>query len=188
MVKILVFGGSLRKESFNKKLAKNAMWGAEEGGAECTFINLEDYPLPLFSEDLESEIGKDPNQVKLKDLMHSHDAMIISTPEYNSGIPGALKNVIDWCSRKFEGESSLDCFSMKPVLLLSASPGSGGGMRAMPHVRYVLENVHMVVYPYQYALRSAGDKFKEDDSLIDEERDKVKKMGKDFAEFASKLN
>ncbi len=98
--KILAFGGALRRGSFNQKLATIAAQGAREAGAEVTLIALRDYPLPVFDGDLEDAEGMPENGKKLKALFRGHDGWIISTPEYNSSIPGALKNVIDWVSRE----------------------------------------------------------------------------------------
>src|ERR1700733_11604898 len=97
--KILVFAGSLRAGSYNKKLAKIAAKGAEEAGAEVTYIDLKDYPLPVYDQEIEDSQGLPQNALKLKELFMNHNGFIIASPEYNSSIPGALKNVIDWVSR-----------------------------------------------------------------------------------------
>src|ERR1700722_12329650 len=97
--KILAFAGSLRKESFNKKLVKIAVKGAQEAGAEVTYIALEDYPLPLYNQEIEDSQGIPENALKLKQLMIQSDGFLISSPEYNSSIPANFKNMIDWVSR-----------------------------------------------------------------------------------------
>ena len=90
--KIIAFAGSARKDSFNKALVKIAAKGAEQEGATVTLLDLKDYPLPLFDEDLEKEQGTPENAVKLKQLFASHDGYLIASPEYNSSISPLLKN------------------------------------------------------------------------------------------------
>ena len=80
--------------------------GARAAGAEVTLIELENYALPLFNEDDESEHGLPENARKLKDLMLSHQGFLISSPEYNSSITPLLKNTIDWASRPGEGRAA----------------------------------------------------------------------------------
>ena len=137
-VKILAFAGSTRKESFNKKLVRIAALGATEAGAEISIVDLRDFPLPLFDEDLEAAEGQPENAKKFKKLMIEHDGFLLSSPEYNSSISGVLKNTIDWVSRPVEGEPSLIAFSGKVVSLMSASPGALGGLRGLVHIRSIL--------------------------------------------------
>src|SRR5262245_15744970 len=108
--KILAFAGSLRTGSFNKKLIRVAVAGARAAGAEVTLIDLRDYPLPVFDEDLEKAEGLHPNARKLKDLMFAHHGLLLSCPEYNSSITAVLKNTIDWISRPVPGEPPLGGF------------------------------------------------------------------------------
>src|SRR5262249_44269924 len=86
MPRILAFAGSLRRDSFNKKLVPIAAKGAREVGAEGTLIALKDFPLPLFDQDLEAEQGMPENGKKLKQLFIDHDGLLIAAPEYNSSI------------------------------------------------------------------------------------------------------
>ena len=97
--KILAFAGSTRKDSFNKKLVKITGEAARLAGAQVTYLDLRDLPMPLYDGDLEAEQGIPQNARKLKALMLSHDGLLISAPEYNSSISGVLKNAIDWASR-----------------------------------------------------------------------------------------
>src|SRR5579862_7573987 len=111
--RILAFAGSLRKESFNKKLIQIAVQGARRAGAEVTCIDLKDYPLPVYDGDLEAASGLPENAVKLKKLFGGNDGLMISAPEYNSSITAVLKNVIDWVSRPLPGEGGLASFTGK---------------------------------------------------------------------------
>src|SRR3989338_2486857 len=97
--KILAFAGSTRTESFNKKLVQIAVRGAKQAGADVAYIDLRDFPLPLFDGDLEAKEGLPANAKKLKALFLDHQGLLISSPEYNSSISGVLKNTIDWVSR-----------------------------------------------------------------------------------------
>jgi NAD(P)H-dependent FMN reductase len=169
-VKVLAFAGSLRKGSFNKRLLKNAVRGAEKAGAEVTVVDLKDYPLPLYDGDLEKTDGIPENAKKLKEIMKSCHAFMIASPEYNSGISGALKNVIDWTSRPEPDEPAFVCFDSKPVLMLSASTGALGGLRGLFHLRWVLSNIRMIVLPQQVTLREARSAFDENGDLKDSEK------------------
>src|SRR6185295_2879266 len=97
--KILAFAGSMRKDSFNKKLIRVAAEGARSAGAEVTLIDLKDFPLPVYDGDLEAAEGLPAGAKKLKELFLQNQGLLIASPEYNSSIPGTLKNAIDWVSR-----------------------------------------------------------------------------------------
>src|ERR1035437_154327 len=127
--RILVFAGSTRVDSFNKKLVKIAVSGARASGAEVTCLDLRDIPMPLYDGDLEIQQGLSDNVKKFRALLMGHDGLLISAPEYNSGISGVLKNAIDWASRPLPGEAPLACFTGKVAVIMSASPGVLGGLR-----------------------------------------------------------
>ncbi len=187
--KILAFAGSLRKESYNKKLVKLAAKGAEAAGAQVTYLDLRDYPLPVFDEDLEKAEGMPANGRKIKDLMLSHDGWLLSCPEYNSSITAALKNTIDWASRKQEGETPLQCFTGKVVALMSASPGALGGLRGLVVVRMLLNNINMIVLPDQIAVSQANNAFNPDGTLTDEKKNAgIVGLGEKLTGFLKKLN
>jgi len=95
MVKILAFAGSGRKNSINKKILAIAAKAAQEAGAEVTIVNLEDFDMPIFNEDLEAEQGMPVEAQAFKELLISHDGFLISSPEYNSSYSSLFKNAID---------------------------------------------------------------------------------------------
>src|ERR1700745_365596 len=167
MPRILAFAGSLRRDSFNKKLVSIAAHGAREAGAEVTLIDLKDFPLPLFDQDLEAEQGIPENGKKLKKLFIDHAGLLIASPEYNSSFPAVLKNAIDWVSRPAPGEPSLVAFRGKVAILMSASPGRLGGRRGLVHVRSLLGDIGVIVLPDQIAVAKAHEVFQQDGSLVD---------------------
>jgi chromate reductase, NAD(P)H dehydrogenase (quinone) len=186
--KILCFAGSLRRDSFNKKLVKIAMAGAKDAGADVTYLDLKEIPLPVFDEDLEKAEGIPENAKKLKQLMKSHQGFLLSCPEYNSSITGALKNAIDWASTPAPDEKPLECFDGKVAGLMAASPGGLGGLRGLVTVRSILGNISVHVIPQQVAIPNAGQAFAEDGSLKDQKKQQeVRNIGARLAEVTSRL-
>jgi chromate reductase, NAD(P)H dehydrogenase (quinone) len=189
ITKILAFAGSTRVDSFNKKLVKVATEGAREAGAEVTYVDLRDYPMPLYDGDLEAKDGIPENAKKLKKMMLEHQGLLISAPEYNSSISGVLKNTIDWISRPEPGEKPLVCYDQKVAGLLSASPGAFGGMRGLVHVRSILGNINVTVIPEQVAVSKANEAFNEDGTMKDEKQmQSVRNVGAQVARVTSKLH
>jgi chromate reductase, NAD(P)H dehydrogenase (quinone) len=187
--KILAFAGSARKESFNKKLAKIAAEGAKNAGAEVTYLDFCDLPLPLYDEDLEASEGLPDNVRQLKALMKAHHGFVIACPEYNSSITPLLKNVIDWASRPATDESPLACFTGKIALLMSASPGGLGGLRGLVHVRSILGNIGVLVLPDQKAIGNAPQAFDENGNLKDKsQQEAIEQLGNKLVTVTAKLN
>ncbi len=165
---ILVFGGSLRAESFNQKLATIAADAARDAGAEVTLISLRDYRMPFFDEDLEAAEGMPETAQKLKALFASHTGLIIASPEYNSTITAALKNAIDWVSRATStDEAPLSVLKGKSAAILSASPGGYGGARSLAALRPFLENIQISVLPDQVSIPKAHEAFDAEGKLTD---------------------
>jgi chromate reductase len=190
MSKILAFAGSSRKESFNKKLIKIAAKGAEEAGAIVTVVDLADYPMPLFDQDLEANEGMPENARKFKKLLAEHDAIMIASPEYNSAFSPLLKNVIDWASRaESEDEPPLSAYQGKVAVIMSASPGGLGGSRGLVFLRMLLANMGVIVLPEQIAISGAFKAFNEDGSLSDDRSQKsVVGLGSKLALTVGKLS
>ena len=187
--KILAFAGSLRKDSFNKKLVRIAVEGARAAGAEVTLIELNDFPLPIFDQDLEATSGMPEAGRKLKQLFLEHDGLLIASPEYNSSITPLLKNTIDWVSRVTEpGEPGLKALAGKTAAIIAASPGALGGLRGLVTLRSILGNILITVLPDQIAVPQAGDAFNDDGSLKDPKKQEgVRAIGRKLAEVAAKL-
>ena len=168
-LKILAFAGSTRSASYNKQLVRFAADAARAAGAEVTLVDLRDYPMPLFDGDLEDQQGLPENAKKLKTIFREHDALIISSPEYNSSITAVLKNTLDWVSRaESDDEPALAAYHGKTAALLSASPGALGGLRGLVHLRAILGNIGVIVLPDQVAVSKAHEAFDEQGGLKDE--------------------
>src|SRR6185295_2220277 len=186
--KILAFAGSMRTGSFNKMLVKIAAEGARAAGAEVTLVDLKDFPMPVYDGDLEEASGLPEHAKRLKKLFLENDGLMLSTPEYNSSIPGTLKNVIDWVSRSEPGEHPLAAYAGKTAVLMSASPGGLGGIRSLNVVRTMLANIKVLVLPDSVSVSKAGEAFNPDGSLKDaKQAASVQKLGKSLAETIAKL-
>lgn len=186
--RILAFAGSLRRDSVNKRLVSLAAHGARQAGAEVTVIDLKDYPLPLFDQDLEVEQGMPEVGKKLKKLFIDHDGLLIASPEYNSSVTAVLKNAIDWVSRPAPNEPPLVGFKGKVAALLSASPGALGGLRGLVHLRSILGNIGVIVLPDQIAVPKAQEAFNPDGSLKDPKQQAgLEGLGKTLASVLAKL-
>jgi chromate reductase, NAD(P)H dehydrogenase (quinone) len=189
--KILAFAGSAREGSFNKMLVKIAVEGAKTAGADVTYVDLRDLPMPLYDQDLEAKEGLPKNVLKFKDLMKSHQGFLIACPEYNSSITPLLKNAIDWASRPEPGEPplALTCFQGKVAGIMAASPGGLGGLRGLAHVRSILESIGVIVIPDQKAVSSAYSAFDEAGNLKDgDQRSDIAAIGAKLADVVAKLN
>lgn len=167
-VRVLAFSGSNRRDSFNQRLAHSAANMAEQAGAVVTRLQLCDLPIPLFSEDLERASGLPDNAKVFKNLLIGHDAILLACPEYNSSITPALKNALDWASRKEGDEPPMAAYRGKVAALLAASPGALGGLRGLVTVRSILCNIGVLVIPDQVAVGRAFEAFDEQGALKDE--------------------
>ena len=186
--KILAFAGSTRTESYNKKLVQIAANGARSVGAEVTYIDLRDLSMPLYDEDLEAQEGMPATARQFKELMLSHQGLLIASPEYNSSISGMLKNAIDWASRSDPGEPMLASFVDKVAAIMSTSPGGFGGFRGLIHLRAILQNIQVLVLPDQMAVPNAFEAFNSDGTLKDaQQQAAVEHLGKNVATVLSKL-
>jgi chromate reductase, NAD(P)H dehydrogenase (quinone) len=171
MVKLLVFAGSTRQQSYNRKLAKVTAGLARTAGAEVTHLELGDFDVPMYNADLEAK-GTPADVMRLKQIFFEHAAWIVCAPEYNASYPALLKNTLDWISSPVKGDPIWkDDFRSsrgKVVGVLSASPGALGGLRSQSHLAPLLLNLHCWVAPVNYALSRAGEAFDADGNLVAE--------------------
>ena len=163
--KVLVFAGSSRSDSLNRKLAKAAAEMLERAGAEVTFADLRDYSMPIYDGDTEAAAGLPERAKAFKELVRQQDGLVIASPEYNGSFSGLLKNTIDWISRSEAGEKPAAALRGKTTAILGASPGPGGGQRGLKHVRELLTMIGVNVLPEQLTLPKATDAFDNDGQL-----------------------
>ncbi|MCL6416671.1 NAD(P)H-dependent oxidoreductase [Aestuariirhabdus sp. Z084] len=175
MIKILSFAGSARKHSYNKYLANAAADHAEASGALVTRIDLADYPMPIFCQDLEAEQGMPEAAQAFKQLLIEHDGFLIASPEYNSAYSPLLKNAIDWATRRQGDEPPLLAFRGKVAALMSTSPGALGGLRGLVSLRMLLGNIGVLVLPDQLAVGQAEQAFDAEGLLTNEANNKALK-------------
>lgn len=166
-IKVLAIAGSLRVGSFNKKLVQEGARIAKQKHADVTVVDLKDYPMALYDEDVEKSDGMPSKAKELRQLMVQSDVILIASPEYNGSLSAVLKNAIDWASRSETGGSSRDAFKGKQFVIMSASPGSGGGARGLAHLRTIIENIGGTVIPQQIVVANAYDAFDRDGRLKD---------------------
>ncbi len=160
-IKILGIAGSLRKDSYNKKLLNYTLNLLPNGVSMEIFEGLGE--IPLFNQDQENN----PPQIvkEFKKKIREADALLIATPEYNRSIPGVLKNAIDWASRPYNDNA----FSGKIAAIISASMGMLGGSLAQYHLRQILSFLNVIVVPAPEVFVSfAQQKFDEKGNLTDE--------------------
>jgi len=119
MKNIIAFAGSNSKQSINKQLATYA---SELIDAKANVLDLNDFDMPIFSIELEAEMGQPDNAHKFLELIKSSDGIILSLAEHNGAYATVFKNLFDWMSR-IDGK----LWSEKPMLLMATSPGARGG-------------------------------------------------------------
>lgn len=123
-MKVIAFAASSSKQSINKQLVTYAASLIDEANVEV--LDLNDYELPLFSVDIEKDLGQPALAQAFLDKLGSADALVISFAEHNGNYSAAWKNLFDWCTRIEQ-----KIFQKKPTILLSTSPGERGGATVM---------------------------------------------------------
>jgi chromate reductase, NAD(P)H dehydrogenase (quinone) len=186
--KLLIFAGSTRQNSFNRKLAHVAADLARASGAEVTHLELADLDIPMYNADLEAQ-GTPADVMKLKQILFEHPAWIICSPEYNGSYTALLKNTIDWATSPVKSDPAwtdgFKSFTGKVVGMLSASPGALGGLRSQSHLAPLLLNSQCWVAPKAFALGRAGDAFDSSGQLADDKHRKSVQAVLDQVLFAA---
>jgi chromate reductase len=152
---VLVLGvsGSLRRDSYNAALLRHAGDLFEAEGAQFEIYDgLRD--IPPYDEDSDTE-GAAGAVSRLREAVRDADAVFFVTPEYNSSIPGALKNALDWLSRPFASNP----LRYKPVAVIGASAGMFGAVWAQAELRKVLGAIGARVTEGEVAVGNAGERF-----------------------------
>lgn len=172
--------GSLRKESFTRKVAMALVGLAPKS---LTLSPVEIGALPLYNQDFDDEKRPPREWTAFRDQLRRMDAVIFATPEYNRSVPGVLKNAIDVGSRPY-GSS---VWSGKPAAVISVSPGGYGAFGANHHLRQSLVFLDMpaMQQPEAY-LSNIGSAFEGDKLTNDQTRDLLTKFITAFAEFVER--
>ena len=151
--RLLGLAGSLRRESYSLSVLRGLQ---AQLGAKAE-LRLRDLRLPLYNEDEDGQAAP-ANIREFRREIDESDAIVIATPEYNHGMPGVLKNALDWASRPF-GKSVL---IGKPVLVISVSPAFTGGVRAQAQVNETLLAVEARIVPGpQVVIGSVAEKIRD---------------------------
>ena len=153
-IRVLVFAGSLRRDSLNERLASLAAAVVEEQGGTVDRARMADFDCPSYDGDVERERGVPPGAQRLRERLVAADAFLIASPEYNASMPGCLKNAIDWVSRVRPQP-----LNGRQGMLLSASPSMAGGNRGLWSLRVPLEHLGARVYPDMFSLAQAHEAF-----------------------------
>lgn len=131
MKKILAFSGSNSSTSINQQLLDHVLDRIQ--GHEITKIRLTDYSLPIFSEDIEKADAYPESTNKIKELIQSHEALVIAVNEHNNTASAFFKNFIDWMSRL-----DRNFLEGKKILLFSTSPGKRGAASSLEYTKNIL--------------------------------------------------
>ena len=161
MKKVLAFGASNSKHSLNKKLANFAINQLKD--VEKTFIDLNDFEMPIYGIDKELATGIPELAIQFKQLVRESDGIIISFAEHNGNFSAAFKNVMDWMSR-IEGK----IWENKKMLALSTSPGARGGKSVMDIAINTLPHRAADIIAH-FSLPSFNQNFTEQNGIINEE-------------------
>lgn len=179
---VCAFAGSLREASYNRALLRAAQELAPEGMEIRIFDRLSE--IPPFNQDVEEKGDPEP-VAALKKAIGEADALLIATPEYNHGVPGLLKNAIDWASRP----PRRSVLGGKPTAIFGASPGVTGTARAQSQLRqaFVFTGTPALLQPEILVYRAA-EKFDDQGRLTHERtREFIAKLLVELADWARRL-
>jgi chromate reductase, NAD(P)H dehydrogenase (quinone) len=161
-MRVLAISGSLRSGSNSTALLRALRKEAPVGVDVEIWDGLKDIP-PYDADD---DVAPGPQQVEaFRELIREVDAVFFATPEYNSSVPGALKNALDWASRPM----ATNAFRNKPVAVISSSAGAFGGVWAAAELRKVLAAMGARVTEAELSVGHAHEKVNEDGKIADAE-------------------
>lgn len=173
-MKITAFAGSNSRHSINRKFVTYAAGLFKNADVEV--LDLNDYPVPLFSVDLEKEIPPPEAVGRFLEKIGSADLLIISLAENNSSFNAGFKNLFDWNSR-----TNVKQFQGKPMLLLSTSPGRRGGASVLAHAKAIFP-FYGAEIKAAFSLPSFYENFDEQNGIINPEySDQLKKIVSEFS-------
>lgn len=183
-MKILAFAASLRKTSFNKKLIHQAVKILQQiPDITVDHAEFNEFEMPVYDGDLEASVGIPQGAKSFAERILAADAMVISTPEYNGGMPGSLKNALDWASRTTPMPTT-----GKTLLLIGASPGALGAVRGLWHTRVPFEAIGTLVHPEMFGLPRAAQAFNDDGSFVDPKNfERLQKLVNTYVRYAKTI-
>lgn len=174
---LIALSGSLRRESYNTRLAR-LMARVAPAGVAVDPLTL--HGIPLYDGDLEERDGIPEAVVALRQRIQSAQGLILVTPEYNAGMPGVLKNGLDWLTRP--GEEMKPTFGKRPTALAGATPGAWGTAMAQSGALISLRQLGVCLFP-DYLRVSRAHESMTADGVSDKLRDQVGKWLANFVEF-----
>jgi chromate reductase len=163
-VRYLVFSASLRNDSLNSRLAELAAVAIEAGGGTVDLASMREFDAPSYDADAQSNDGFPSGAEEMRRRLEGTDAFVIASPEYNSSLPGVLKNVLDWVSR-YRPQP----FNERHGLLVSASPSMVGGNRGLWALRVPFEHLGARIYPDMFSLAQAHRAFTSEGRIANEQ-------------------
>ncbi|MBS0235718.1 MAG: NAD(P)H-dependent oxidoreductase [Proteobacteria bacterium] len=157
-IRIVAICGSLRHASYNKRLmyALGAMM--QGSGAEMVYLDLLEYQLPLFNQDIIKEFGVPHELLQMRDIVAKADGLLVVSPEYCGSITGVLKNAIDWLSISLSKEERIySLFSGKPMAAAVATTSKVvGGSKGGEHIRGIASTMGAIMIPHIMVLHDAA--------------------------------
>ncbi len=162
-MKIFAVAGSLRAQSFNKKLLALAVSQLQGAGAEVDVYDLKAANLQQYDADVEATSGLPAVVVDLKERIVKADGLLLVSPEYNYSIPGVLKNAIDWASRP----PATNPFKGKLVAQMGVTTGQGGTLQAQSAIRHIMVGCMAWSLPGWFVVSKAQEAFDDQGQLKD---------------------
>ncbi len=179
MKKILILLGSLRKDSFNRKIAEYLVANPADGLA-FEIADISD--LPVYNQDFDED--SPASYTRLRDQVQQADGVLFVSPEHNRSMPAALKNAIDVCSRP----AKKSVWNGKPVAVITASPARTGGMAANLQIRQSMAVLNAPCLPSEAYLSSIHESLDEQGQLTNQSVKRVlADFGKAFAEWVNRF-
>lgn len=180
---ILLFSGSLRSQSLNKKLVAVACEILKDfPGYSSTVVDLQPLSIPVYDGDIEAQ-AIPQGVVQLGEAVKKAHGVIIASPEYNGAMAGSLKNTIDWLSRL-----KPQPFEKKPILLMAASPGGFGGIRALTTSHVPFNTLGAFTFPQTFALAKAHESFDQLRLKDSSQQQKLSDLLKVYSDFVKSMN
>ena len=161
MLTALTLSGSIRQGSYNKKLQAHMDRQLAAAGVAVNSIDLADFPMPIFNEELEAEHTPETAR-QLAELWRTHDIVFIATPEYNGGLPPLLVNTVTWLSRQKPSPFRHAVFGIGGV-----SSGKYGTIFGLSHLRDSLSKIGALVVPTLLGIGPAKEAFDEAGELVE---------------------